>query len=152
MRNVSRGTNLTVLELKFSFSSARPSYPHQSCFDIADIITNSVFIIVKVVVNVSLAAHGVVLVSPAQQTFPSLIVCFPFPVRPCLLLECSPTKPPVTHTSYNGLACKIVHSFQIPKKARVKTSVVSSLKSKESTTARDLRKLNALSIKQLCLK
>lgn len=150
MRNVSRGTNLTVLELKFSFSSARPSYPHQSCFDIADIITNSVFIIVKVVV--SLAAHGVVLVSPAQQTFPSLIVCFPFPVRPCLLLECSPTKPPVTHTSYNGLACKIVHSFQIPKKARVKTSIVSSLKSKESTTARDLRKLNALSIKQLCLK
>lgn len=149
MRNVSRGTNLTVLELKFSFSSARPSYPHQSCSDIADIITNSVFIIVKVVVNVSLAAHGVVLVSPAQQTFPSLIVCFPFPVRPCLLLECSPTKPPVTHTSYNG---KIVHSFQIPKKARVKTSIVSSLKSKESTTARDLRKLNALSIKQLCLK
>ena len=80
------------------------------------------------------------------------VFCLPFPVRPCHLIECSPTKPPATHTSYNGLACKIVYSLQIPKKARVKTSIVSSLKSKESTTARDLRKLNALSIKQLCLK
>ena len=67
-------------------------------------------------------------------------------------LECSSTKPPATHTSYYGLACKIVSWLQIPRKARVKTSIVSSLKLKESPTARDLRKPNAPSVKQLFLK
>ena len=155
---VSLGTNLTVLELKFLYYLHVLHTLIKSCFDITDIITNSVFIIVQAVENVGLScAQCCICLTYVGELFLFVCLfvffsCFPFLVRPCNLLGCSPTKPLATHTSYYGLARKIVYLLQIPRKARVKTSIVSSLKLKESPTARDLRKPNALSSMQLCLK
>lgn len=73
---MSPGTNQTVSELKFLYHLHALHTLTKSYFDTADIITASVFIIVKAVVNGSFAAQGVVFVSPAQQTFSSLFVCF----------------------------------------------------------------------------
>lgn len=57
-----------------------------------------------------------------------LFVCliFSFLLRPCNLLGYSPTKLLATHSSYYGLAGKIIYSLQISEEA----SIVSSLKLK----------------------
>ena len=71
-----------------------------------------------------------------------LITCLSAPQQNHQLLILVTT---VSHVK-SSICCKS------PKKVRGKTSTVSSLKLKESPTARDLRKPNAPSIKQLCLK
>ena len=146
---MSRRANLVVLGLRFLYYLHVLHTLTKSCFHIADIITSLVFIIVHAVVNVSFSRTRCWLcVTCAADVFffVCLFVFFSFPLRPCNLLGCSPTKPSATHSSYYGLAGKIVYSLQISKEA----SIVSSLKLKSHQ--RGLRKPNAPSTKQFCQK
>ena len=89
---VSLGTNLTVLELKFLYYLHVLHTLTKSCFDITDIITTSVFIIIQAVENVGLScAQCCICLTYVGELF--LFVC----LFVCFLV--------VFHSSYGLATC-----------------------------------------------
>lgn len=117
-KSVSRNQHNSIRN-KVSLLSARPSYPHQKLFWY--FWHNHYFSLYyctggrKCWFELRMMLYLFNL-RRIPFSFCLFVCCFPFLVRPCNLLGCSPTKQPATHTGYYGIACKIVYSLQIPRK------------------------------------